>query len=77
MTVKYRNTSSAKAERETRLSTRAAREARNGLAVAGYDEAPVAQHLKQNEIQIGVDLGIGAGRATDVSGQHGPRADRA
>jgi glutamate N-acetyltransferase / amino-acid N-acetyltransferase len=36
----------------------------NGLAVAGYDEAPVAQHLKQNEIQIGVDLGIGAGRAT-------------
>ena len=33
MTVKHRNTSSAKAERETRLSTRAAREARNGLAV--------------------------------------------
>ncbi|MBF4211840.1 hypothetical protein EI533_29695, partial [Pseudomonas donghuensis] len=33
MTVKHRNTSSAKAERETRLSTRAAREARHGLAV--------------------------------------------
>ncbi|MFJ9990777.1 magnesium-translocating P-type ATPase [Pseudomonas putida] len=33
MTVKHRNTSPAKAERETRLSTRAAREARNGLSV--------------------------------------------
>lgn len=38
--------------------------AHNGLAVAGYDEAPVALHLKQTEIQIGVDIGIGAGRAT-------------
>lgn len=38
--------------------------AHNGLAVAGYDEAPVAQHLKQNEIQIGVDIGIGTGHAT-------------
>lgn len=38
--------------------------AANGLAVAGYDEAPVAQHLKQNEIEIGVDLGLGSGRAT-------------
>lgn len=33
MTVKHRNTPPAKAERETRLSTRAAREARNGLSV--------------------------------------------
>lgn len=33
MTVKHRNTAPAKAERETRLSTRAAREARNGLSV--------------------------------------------
>lgn len=46
------------------ISFGATQVARNGLAVAGYDEAPVAQHLKQNEIQIGVDLGIGAGRAT-------------
>jgi glutamate N-acetyltransferase/amino-acid N-acetyltransferase len=38
--------------------------AANGLAVAGYDEAPVAQHLKQSEIEIGVDLGLGTGRAT-------------
>ena len=46
------------------ISFGATQVARNGLAVTGYDEAPVAQHLKQNEIQIGVDLGIGAGRAT-------------
>jgi len=38
--------------------------AANGLAVANYDEAPVAQHLKQTEIEIGVDLGIGTGCAT-------------
>ncbi len=38
--------------------------AQNGLAVADYDEAPVARHLKQNEIEIGVDLGLGTGRAT-------------
>lgn len=35
-----------------------------GLAVDGYDEAPVAAHLKGREIDIGVDLGIGNGRAT-------------
>jgi glutamate N-acetyltransferase/amino-acid N-acetyltransferase len=46
------------------ISFGATQVARYGLAFAGYDEAPVAQHLKQNEIQIGVDLGIGAGRAT-------------
>ena len=38
--------------------------ARDGLAVAGYDEAPVAAHLKGHEIEIGVDLGLGEGRAT-------------
>lgn len=38
--------------------------AANGLAVADYDEAPVAAHLKGDEIDIGVDLGIGSGRAT-------------
>ncbi|WP_066652814.1 MULTISPECIES: bifunctional glutamate N-acetyltransferase/amino-acid acetyltransferase ArgJ [Sphingomonas] len=36
----------------------------NGLAVVGYDEAPVAAHLKGQEIDIGVDLGLGSGRAT-------------
>jgi glutamate N-acetyltransferase/amino-acid N-acetyltransferase len=38
--------------------------ASNGLAVEGYDEAPVAAHLKGNEVTIGVDLGLGEGRAT-------------
>ena len=38
--------------------------ARDGLAVEGYDEAPVAAHLKGREIEIGVDLGLGDGRAT-------------
>jgi len=36
----------------------------NGLAVDGYDEAPVAAHLEGREIDIGVDLGLGDGRAT-------------
>ena len=35
-----------------------------GLAVEGYDEAPVAAHLKGQDVRIGVDLGIGDGRAT-------------
>ena len=35
-----------------------------GLAVEGYDEAPVAAHLKGQEINIGVDLGLGSGCAT-------------
>ena len=38
--------------------------AREGLAVTDYDEAPVAEHLKGREIEIGVDLGLGDGRAT-------------
>jgi len=38
--------------------------AREGLPVAGYDEAPVAAHLKGQEISIEVDLGLGEGRAT-------------
>lgn len=38
--------------------------AENGLAVEGYDEAPVAAHLKGREVEIGVDLGLGDGRAT-------------
>lgn len=37
--------------------------ARNGLPLAGYDEAPVAQHLKGQDIDITVDLGLGDGRA--------------
>jgi glutamate N-acetyltransferase/amino-acid N-acetyltransferase len=38
--------------------------ARDGLAVKGYDEAPVVAHLKGSEIDVGVDLGLGDGRAT-------------
>jgi glutamate N-acetyltransferase / amino-acid N-acetyltransferase len=38
--------------------------ASNGLPVEGYDEAPVSAHLKKQEIEIGVDLGLGDGRAT-------------
>lgn len=38
--------------------------ARHGLPVDGYDETPVAAHLKGQEIEIGVDLGLGTGRAS-------------
>jgi glutamate N-acetyltransferase / amino-acid N-acetyltransferase len=38
--------------------------ARDGQPVAGYDEAPVAAHLKGEDIRIDVDLGLGEGRAT-------------
>jgi len=38
--------------------------AREGLPLADYDEAPVAEHLKGREITIQVDLGLGEGRAT-------------
>ncbi|WP_010164142.1 bifunctional glutamate N-acetyltransferase/amino-acid acetyltransferase ArgJ [Sphingomonas sp. PAMC 26617] len=38
--------------------------AREGLAVTGYDETPVAAHLKGQDIEIGVDLGLGDGAAT-------------
>ena len=38
--------------------------ARHGVAFDGYDETPVAAHLKGREIEIGIDLGLGEGRAT-------------
>lgn len=49
-----------------RLSIRfgATQVARNGVPVEDYDESPVAAHLKDLEIEIGVDLGMGTGRAT-------------
>lgn len=48
-----------------RLSIRfgATQVAEHGLAVEGYDEAPVTAHLRGDEIEIGIDLGIGDGRA--------------
>jgi glutamate N-acetyltransferase / amino-acid N-acetyltransferase len=38
--------------------------ARNGLPVEDYDEAPVAAHLKGEDIDIAVDLGLAEGHAT-------------
>ncbi|MSP87816.1 MAG: bifunctional glutamate N-acetyltransferase/amino-acid acetyltransferase ArgJ [Alphaproteobacteria bacterium] len=38
--------------------------ARRGERVTGYDEAPVAAHMKTRAIDIAVDVGIGRGAAT-------------
>jgi glutamate N-acetyltransferase/amino-acid N-acetyltransferase len=38
--------------------------AEGGMVVPGYDEAPVAAHMKGREIRIEVDVGVGRGRAT-------------
>lgn len=37
--------------------------AREGLPLAGYNEAPVAEHLKGQEISVEIDLGLGNGTA--------------
>ena len=37
--------------------------AREGRRVPDYDEAPVARHLKEIDVEIGVDLGLGDGCA--------------
>ncbi|MEL0156104.1 bifunctional glutamate N-acetyltransferase/amino-acid acetyltransferase ArgJ [Sphingopyxis sp.] len=38
--------------------------AKDGLPVDGYDEGPVAAHLKGQDVRVGADLGLGDGRAT-------------
>ncbi|MGE5548810.1 MAG: bifunctional glutamate N-acetyltransferase/amino-acid acetyltransferase ArgJ [Solirubrobacterales bacterium] len=38
--------------------------AKNGQVVPGYDEAPVAAHMKGRDIKIAVDVGVGRGKAT-------------
>ncbi len=38
--------------------------AKNGAVVPGYDEAPVAAHMKTRDIAIAVDVGVGKGKAT-------------
>ncbi len=38
--------------------------AKAGGIVPGYDEAPVVAHMKGQEIEIAVDIGLGEGRAT-------------
>ncbi len=35
-----------------------------GWVVEGYDEAPVAAHMKGREIEIEIDVGVGRGKAT-------------
>jgi glutamate N-acetyltransferase/amino-acid N-acetyltransferase len=37
---------------------------RDGGVVAGYDEAPVAAHMRGREIAIAIDVGVGQGEAT-------------
>ena len=37
--------------------------ATEGMVVNGYDEAPVARHMKGRDIDIAVDVGVGRGRA--------------
>ena len=38
--------------------------AHNGVAVDGYDETPVTDHMKNDEIDIFVDIGLGDGQFT-------------
>jgi len=57
--------SGEKAERDKiAIAIGGIRVAANGGVVAGYDETPVAQHMKGQDIVIEVDVGVGAGKAT-------------
>ena len=38
--------------------------AKDGVPVEGYDETPVAAHLRGQEVRIAVDIGLGEGQAT-------------
>ncbi|HEY1410859.1 MAG TPA: bifunctional glutamate N-acetyltransferase/amino-acid acetyltransferase ArgJ, partial [Rhodopila sp.] len=38
--------------------------ARDGAVVPGYDETPVVAHMKGQEIEIAIDIGLGRGAAT-------------
>ena len=38
--------------------------ARDGMRVEGYDETPVAAHLKGRDVRIDLDVGVGAATAT-------------
>ena len=38
--------------------------ASRGERVAGFDEAPIAKHMKGDHIDIEVDIGLGLGAAT-------------
>jgi glutamate N-acetyltransferase/amino-acid N-acetyltransferase len=54
-----------KADRDRlKISVGGIKIAEKGGPVEGYDEAPVAAHMKGREIAITVELGLGKGRAT-------------
>ncbi len=57
--------SGAKAERDKlRIAIGGVEITASGMVVPGYDEAPVAAHMKGQEIDVEVDIGLGRGRAT-------------
>ena len=57
--------SGEKADRDRlAISVGGIRIAAEGGPVAGYDERPVAEHMKGREIGIDVDIGLGSGKAT-------------
>ena len=54
-----------KADRDRlKISIGGVRIAERGGPVEGYDEAPVAEHMKGRELDIMIELGLGKGRAT-------------
>ena len=57
--------SGEKADRDRlKIAIGGTRVTEKGMVVPGYDEAPVAAHMKGREIEIDVDIGIGRGKAT-------------
>ena len=66
-----------KADRDRLVDRRRRRrDRRRGRPVPGYDEAPVAAHMKGREITIAVDLGIGRGQRDGVDLRPDPRLYR-
>jgi glutamate N-acetyltransferase/amino-acid N-acetyltransferase len=47
-----------------KISIGGTRVTEKGMVVRGYDEAPVAAHMKGDEVVIDVDIGVGKGAAT-------------
>jgi glutamate N-acetyltransferase / amino-acid N-acetyltransferase len=57
--------SGERVERDTlRVSIGGVVIAENGERVEGFDEAPVAAHMKTRDIHIAVDIGVGKGAST-------------
>jgi len=38
--------------------------AKNGVVIPGYDEAPVAEYMKFDEVTLSVNVGVGRGKFT-------------